>query len=114
MQGYFIITKNGVFVCVLNRVQLFVTPWNVAHQAPLSMEFCRQKYWSGLPLSIPGHLPDPGLKPISPVLAGGFFTTVPPGKLDKMEYSLLKLGLCCTPIIHIVHQLHVNKNKVVK
>ena len=114
MQGYFIITKNGVFVCVLNRVQLFVTPWNVAHQAPLSMEFCRQKYWSGLPLSIPGHLPDPGLKPISPVLAGGFFTTVPPGKLDKMEYSLLKLGLCCTPIIHIVHQRHVNKNKVVK
>ena len=89
--GIFYNNKNGVFVCVLNRVQLFVTPWTVAHKAPLSMEFCRQKYWSGLPLSILRHLPDTGIKPISPVLAGGFFTTVPPGNLNKMEYSLLKL-----------------------
>ena len=46
---------------VLSRVQLFVTPWTVAQQAPLSMGFPRQEYWSGLPLPSPGDLPDPGL-----------------------------------------------------
>ena len=52
-------------------------------QAPLSMEFFRQEYWSGLPFPTPGARPDPGIKPVSlvsPALAGGFFTTVPPGK----------------------------------
>ena len=51
----------------LNRVQLFVTPWTVAHQAPLSMEFSRQEYRSGLPFPPPRDLPDPGTKPTSPV-----------------------------------------------
>ena len=56
------------------------TPWTVAHQVPLSMGFPRQKYWSGLPCSPPGDLPDPGIKPTtSPTLAGGFFTTEPLG-----------------------------------
>ena len=62
----------------LHHVQLFVTPWTVACQAPLSMGFSRQEYWSGLPCPPPGDLPDPGIKPasfISPALAGGFFTT---------------------------------------
>ena len=70
-------------VCALSRVQLFVAPWAVAHQAPLSMEFSRQEYWSGLSLPTPGDLPDLGVKPTSPVspaLAGRFFTTEPPGK----------------------------------
>ena len=49
-------------------------------QAPLSMVFSRQEYWSGLPFPSPRDLPDPGIKPVSPVLAGGFFTTEPPGK----------------------------------
>ena len=49
----------------LSRVRLFVTPWTVARQAPLSMGFSRQEYWSGLPLPSPGDLPDPGLKPVS-------------------------------------------------
>ena len=52
-----------------------VTPWTVAHQASLSMEFPRQEYWSGLPFSAPGDLPDPGIEPVSllsPALAGGF------------------------------------------
>ena len=44
------------------------TPWTVAHQAPLSMEFSRQEYWSGLPCPSPGDLPDPGIKPGSPSL----------------------------------------------
>ena len=52
----------------------------VAHQAPLSMGFPEQEYWSGLPLPPPGDLPDPGIKPVSPALAGGFFITAPPGK----------------------------------
>ena len=54
--------------------------WTVARQAPLSVEFFNQEYWSGLPFPTPGDLPDPGIKPGSPALAGGFFTTEPPGK----------------------------------
>ena len=58
-------------------------PWAVAQQAPLSIEFSRQEYWSGLPCPPPGDLPDPGIKPASPAspeLTGRFFTTAPPGK----------------------------------
>ena len=64
-----------------------VTPWTAAHQAPLSMGFFRQDYWSGLPCPIPGDLPDPGIEPMSPMsppLAGGFFTTEPPSKLSEV------------------------------
>ena len=64
----------------LSRVRLFVTPWTVAHQAPLSMGFSRQEHWSGLPFPSPGGLPSPGIEPASPALAGGFFTSEPPGK----------------------------------
>ena len=70
-----------VHVCVLScfsSVQLFATPWAVAHQAPLCMGISRQEYWSGLPCPPPGNLNDPGLQPkslMSPALAGGFFTT---------------------------------------
>ena len=62
--------------CVLSCVQLSVTPWPAAHQAPLSMG-----YGSKLPFPSPGDLPDPGIKPLSPALAGGFFTPEPAGKL---------------------------------
>ena len=61
-----------------SHVQLFVTPWPVAHQAPLSMGFSRQEYWSGLPFPFLGDRPDPETEPTSltsPALAGGFFTT---------------------------------------
>ena len=51
-----------------------MTPWTVAHRAPLSMGFPRQEYWRGLPFPSPGDLPDPGIKPASPAVAGGFFT----------------------------------------
>ena len=70
-------------MCVLGCVQLFATPWTVAHQTPLSMEFSRQEYWSGLPFPSLGHLPDPGIEPTSLAslaLAGRFFTSAPPGK----------------------------------
>ena len=61
-----------MYVCAqsLNHVWYFVTPWTVACQAPLSMGFPREKYWSGLPFPSPGDLPDPGTKPTSPSLAG--------------------------------------------
>ena len=61
-------------------VRLFVTLWIVACQAPMSLGFFRQEYWSGLPIPSPGDLPDPGIEPVSPALADGFFTLEPPGK----------------------------------
>ena len=69
-------------MCVLSRVRLFATPWTVAHQAPPSMGFPRQEYWSGLPFPPPGDLPDPGTETASleSPAAGGLFTTEPPGK----------------------------------
>ena len=69
-----------VAVLLLSRVQLFVIRWTAARQAPLSLEFSRQEYWSGLPLLFPGDLLHPGIESVSPALAGGFFTTEPPGK----------------------------------
>ena len=65
-------------VSVLSHVQLFATPWTVAHQAPVSMGFSREEYWSGAPSPPPGDLPSPGIEPrslTSPALAGEFFTT---------------------------------------
>ena len=59
---------------------LFPTPWSAAHQAPLSVGFSRQDYWSGLPFPLPGDLSDPGIEPMFPTLAGRFFITEPPGK----------------------------------
>ena len=63
-----------------SRVPFFVTPWTAAHQAPLSMGFPRQEYWSGLQFPFGGDLPDPGIEPSSPAMEGGFFPTEPPGK----------------------------------
>ena len=71
----------------------FATPRTVARQAPLSIGFSRQQYWSGLPCPPPGDLPDPGIKPVSltsPVLAGGFFTTSTTWEAT-MSYTLLVL-----------------------
>ena len=56
------------------RVQLFAIPWTIAYQAPLSMEFSRQEYWSGLPLSSPGDLSNPGSEPRSSCITDRFFT----------------------------------------
>ena len=67
----------------LSRVQLFVTPWTVAHQAPLSMGFSRQEYWSGLQFPSPGDLPNPGIEPGSPVLQTDSLPPEPPGKPQR-------------------------------
>ena len=58
----------------------FVIPWTVAHPGPLSMGLSKQEYWSGLPFPSQGDLPNPGMEPESPALAGMFFTTEPLGK----------------------------------
>ena len=77
----------------------FVWLWTVARQA-LSMGFSRQEYWSGLPFPPPGDLPDPGIEPASPALAGGFFTNEPPGKPTYWPISLLinLAGLSALPL----------------
>ena len=64
----------------LSRVQLFVIPWTVAQQVPLSTGFSRQEYWSGLPLPSPGHLPNPGIEPGSPALHTDSLLSEPQGK----------------------------------
>ena len=58
-----------------SHVQLFATLQTVARQALLSFEISRQEYWSGLPCPPPGEIPDPGIEPESPALAGGFLST---------------------------------------
>ena len=63
---------------LLNRVQLFATSWTVAYQAPQSMEFSRQEYWSGLPFPSPGDLPNPGIEPGSPALQADIVLSEPP------------------------------------
>ena len=73
--------KKEITYCdVLSCVQLFATLWTVAHSAPLSMEFARPEYWSGLLFPSQGDLSNLGIKPASPALASGFFTTTLPGK----------------------------------
>ena len=78
-----------VCVCVLigfSHVQLFLTLWGIVCQAPLSMVFSRQEYWSGLPWPPPGDLPDSGTEPAffsSPALSGRLLPLVPPGKLSQ-------------------------------
>ena len=68
-----------------------MTPWIVAHQAPLSMGFSRQEYWSGYPFPSPGDLPDPGIKPAAPALADGFITTEPPSKPHIFIHTIAKI-----------------------
>ena len=71
----------------LSCVQLFATPWTVAHQALPSMEFSRQQYWSGLPFPSPGYLPDPGIEPRSPTLQADSLSSEPPENLVTEKYA---------------------------
>ena len=72
--------ERKVKVKSLSHVRLFATLWTVAHQAPLSMGFTRQEYWSGVPFPSPGDLPDPGIEPWSPALQADALPCEPPGK----------------------------------
>ena len=67
----------------LSRVRLFATPWTVAYQAPPSVGFSRQEYWSGLPFPSPGDLPNPGIEPRSPTLRADALPSEPPGKTHR-------------------------------
>ena len=67
-----VICKGKVEICNAKSCPTLVTPWAIACQAPLSMGFSRQEYWSGLPFPSPGDLPDPGIEPRSPALQVDF------------------------------------------
>ena len=115
-----------IFMCVyvyismcitsmLSQVQLFVTLWIVARQAPLSMGFSRQEYWSELPFPSPGNLPNPGIEPmslVSPALAGGLFITEPPEKSIYTHTYIEKLTKMYVYIYaHIcMHVFHYSTN----
>ena len=95
--------------CLVAQSCLTVTPWTVAHQAPLSMEFPRQEYWNGLAFPSPGYLHNPGTEPESPALTGGFLTTEATreapgetGRAPKLSGCLLKsaLGIMLLSRIH--------------
>ena len=82
-------------VCLLSHfscVQLFVTLWTVARQTPLSMEFSRQEYWSGLPSFPPGDLPDPGIEPVSPTSPALQADPVPLGHRRSPCFPVLRHG----------------------
>ena len=78
-QSFYLIFSK-VKVKSLSHVRLFATPWNVTYQAPLSMGFSRQEYWSGLPFPSPGDLPNPGIKLWYPALQADALPSDPPGK----------------------------------
>ena len=107
-------------VCVFSHVtklRLFVTPWTVAHQAPLSMEISKQEYWNGMPFPTPGDLLHQGIEQASlasPALAGRFFTTALTGtiKSPKLENIQATLTLCPPYFMRFRHLFphHVNYN----
>ena len=70
----------------LSCVRPFVTLWTVAHQAPLSLEFSRQEYWSGLTCLSLGDLPNPGMEPRSPTLRADTLPSEPPGRLILLDF----------------------------
>ena len=78
-------------VGTLSHVWLFETPWTRHHQFPLSKEFRRQEHWSGCHFLFQGIFSTPGIKPASPALAGGFFTTEPSGKPLSRLYVIIKI-----------------------
>ena len=84
----------------LSRVRLFATPCIVTYQAPLSMGFYRQEYWSGLPFPSPGDLPDPGIEPGSPALQVDALLSAPPGKPNNSN----KLQSCRHLVIRLTHR----------
>ena len=81
----------------LSHVQLFATPWTVARQAPLSMGFSRQEYWSGSPFPSPGDFPNPGIEPGSPALQAETLSSEPPGNeltLNNLDEGPSPISVC--------------------
>ena len=79
---------------LLSHIRLFATQLTVTCQAPLSMGFSRQEYWSGWPCPSPGDLPDPGIEPGSPALQGDSFLTEPPGKPSNWNKGAKDTQIC--------------------
>ena len=100
------IMKVKVKVKSLSRVQLFATPWTVAYQAPPSMGFSRQEYWSGLPFPSPGDLLNPGIEPGSPALQADALPSEPQGKSEKeSKYEGEKITISkntCAPMFSVL------------
>ena len=112
--------KIDLIVCMFSCVWSFVTPWTIAHQAPLSMGFSKQEYWSGLPFPSPGDLPNPGIEFkffASPALAGRFFTTW--ATLDCNPRGSSKIVPCYIGVPQYIRQMltsikgEVNSNKII-
>ena len=80
-----------------------MTPWDVAHQAPLSVGFPQQEYWSGLPFPSPGDLPDPGIEPRSPALQADSLPSEPPGKRITASMSQVRDGVLMAPALSPAH-----------
>ena len=106
-----IVSWPGSPLCVnaqsLSRVQLFETPWTIAHQAPLSMKFPRQEYWSGLSCPFPGDLPDPGIEPqsfASPALQADSLPLYHLGK-PRVLQSLLNTNFIIPELSIFIYQL---------
>ena len=97
----------------LSRVRLFATPRTVAHQAPPSMGFSRQEYWSGLLFPSPGDLPDPGIEPGSPAAQADALTSEPSGKSQKtfnLEISELSINQILRKKEHTNPNFRISKN----
>ena len=100
----FLIPSQVILFSHFSHVRLSVTPWTIAHQAPLSVGFSRQEYWSGLPFPSPEDLPSPGIEPMSPALTGGFFTSAPPGKpfLWLVQFTIITLRLFISTRLKVI------------
>ena len=96
-----------VHACALSHVQLSMAPWTVTYQAPPSMEFSRQDYWSGLPFPTPGVLPNPGIEPSSPTLQVDPLQIEPPGKptIGLRDFKGLLLPICIISILFLITTL---------
>ena len=115
----FLVWKKVRKVKSLSHVQLFVTPWTIACQAPPSMGFSRQEHWSGLPFPSPGDLPDPGMDPGSPALQEDPLPSEPPGnptyQFRSVQFSsvqlLSRVWLFATPCIVFLRWVTRNRKK---
>ena len=95
----------------LSRVRLFATPWTVAYQAPLSMGFSRQQYWSGSPFPSPGYLPDPGIKSRSPALQTDALPSEPSGKSWEWKGEMQRN---MKEIVGVMEMLYILTVKVIQ
>ena len=105
------IPMNWSEVKSLSRIWLFATPWTIACKTPLSMEFSRQEYWSGLPFPFPGDLPDPGIEPRSPALQADALLSEPPG---KPLYTYTKANKHGFDYCSLMEKLEISQHKTSK